>query len=270
LIDAAASRIHPDPARLHFRRTGSNSTSPFRSIALGCRPSTASSDPSTVDDHKLAKQQPASEGTHHALSASMYDADALEAINAEQLVTPTDRLLLRGGQLSRRRRPARVFATGSQPHIVIGNVQGCGESIARSGQGSRPDIAIARFGQGTQPDIAIARFAQGEPDVAIARFGQGEPDVAVTRLASGAHPAPARAAQPYLEYVAQPRVRGPQPEQHIAVADDAPRPRPARRHGRHERTAIIRRTGATGVQMFAMTVVIPALVGIVVGLAALI
>ena len=130
---------------------------------------------------------------------------------------------------------------------------------------------IERFPQGSQPDIAIARFAQGTQPIAIARFAHGEPDVAVTRL-SGAHPPPARAAQPYLEYVSQPRVRGSQPElQHIAVAVDAPRARPARRrNGRHERTAIIRRAGATGVQMFAMTVVITALVGIVVGLAALI
>jgi hypothetical protein len=82
---------------------------------------------------------------------------------------------------------------------------------------------------------------------------------------------PARVAQPYLEYVSQPRVRGSQPEiQHIAVTVDQ-RTRPARRrNGRHERTAIIRRAGTTGAQMFAMTVVIPALVGIVVGLAALI
>ncbi len=33
----------------------------------------------------------------------MYDADAIEAINFEQLVTVTDRLLLRGSRLSKRR-----------------------------------------------------------------------------------------------------------------------------------------------------------------------
>lgn len=32
----------------------------------------------------------------------MHDADAIEAINFEQLATVTDRLLLRGGQVSRR------------------------------------------------------------------------------------------------------------------------------------------------------------------------
>ena len=184
----------------------------------------------------------------------MYDADALEAINVDQLVTATDRLLLRGGQMSRRRRPARAFATGSQPHLVI----------ERFAQGSQPDIAIARFAQGSQPDIAIARFGQGT-----------QPDVVITRFARGSHPTPpAREAQPYLEYVAQPCVAQPrvaQPEQHIAVAVEPDRARPARRRGaqQHERTAIIRSVGATGAQMFAMTVVIPALVGIVVGLAAL-
>ena len=154
----------------------------------------------------------------------MYDADALEAINAEQLVTPTDRLLLRGGQMSRRRRSARSFATGSQPHIVI-----------------------EQFGQGSQPDIAIARFAQGS------------------------HPTPpSRVAQPYLEYVTKPRAPSSQPEQHIAVAVEPASARPARRsNAQRERTAIIRRAGAPGAQMLAMTVVIPALVGIVVGLAAL-
>jgi len=179
----------------------------------------------------------------------MYDADALEAINVDQLVTPTDRLLLRGGQMSRRRHPARSFATGSQPHIVI----------ARFAQGSQPDIAIARFAQGSQPDIAIARFAQGT-----------QPDVVVTRLARGSHPTPpAHIAQPYLEYVAQPGARGAQPVQHIAVAVEAIGARRVRRGAQHERTAVIRRVGTSGAQMFAMTVVIPALVGIVVGLAAL-
>ena len=33
----------------------------------------------------------------------MYDVDAIEAINFEQLVTVTDRLLLRGGRMPKRR-----------------------------------------------------------------------------------------------------------------------------------------------------------------------
>lgn len=53
----------------------------------------------------------------------MYDADTLEAINFEQLATPTDRLLLRG-QLSKRRPsvPSLVhharLARGTQPNLV--------------------------------------------------------------------------------------------------------------------------------------------------------
>jgi len=142
----------------------------------------------------------------------MYDADALEAINVDQLVTPTDRLLLRGGQMSRRRRPARSFATGSQPHIVI----------ERFAQGSQPHIVIERLAQGSQPDLAIARLAQGT-----------QPGVVVAVETASARPARTRGAE------------------------------------RRERTAIIRSVGTTGAQMFAMTVVIPALVGVVVGLAAL-
>jgi hypothetical protein len=40
--------------------------------------------------------------TRRALPADMYDADAIEAINFEQLVTATDRLLLRAGRAGRR------------------------------------------------------------------------------------------------------------------------------------------------------------------------
>ncbi len=50
----------------------------------------------------------------------MYDADAIEAINFEQLVTATDRLLLRGGRPSRRRPgipPIAPAARGSQPQV---------------------------------------------------------------------------------------------------------------------------------------------------------
>src|SRR5262245_12822075 len=222
--------------------------------------------PRPHDAHTRAKRHTAIEGTHRALGAGMYDADALEAINVDQLVTPTDRLLLRGGQMSRRRRPARSFATGSQPHIVIDERSESGRrgpAGFAGGEGARP-LSIERFGQGSQPDIAIARFAQGsQPDIAIARFARGtQPDVVVTRFARGSHPTPpARDAQPYLEYVAQPRATGAQPEQHIAVTVEPASARPARKRGaqQHERTAIIRSVGTTGAQMFAMTVVIPAL-----------
>ena len=45
----------------------------------------------------------------------MYDVDAIEAINFEQLVTVTDRLLLRGSRLPKRRqstRGAEQFGSG--------------------------------------------------------------------------------------------------------------------------------------------------------------
>ncbi len=62
-------------------------------------------------------------GTRHALLADMYDADAIEAINFEQLATVTDRLLLRGGHGSKRRPsvpspvPHGPLARGSAPYI---------------------------------------------------------------------------------------------------------------------------------------------------------
>lgn len=61
----------------------------------------------------------------------MYDADAIEAINFEQLATATDRLLLRGVRVSKRRRsipsliqapppPSAPLARGSQPRLAHG------------------------------------------------------------------------------------------------------------------------------------------------------
>jgi hypothetical protein len=53
----------------------------------------------------------------------MYDADAIEAINFEQLATVTDRLLLRGAYVSKRRPSVpslvlhRPLARGSAPYI---------------------------------------------------------------------------------------------------------------------------------------------------------
>ena len=65
----------------------------------------------------------------------MYDADAIEAINCEQLVTVTDRMLLRGGRISKRRPsiPSLVpLARGSQLHL---------EQLEHSARGSQPRIA---------------------------------------------------------------------------------------------------------------------------------
>jgi len=53
----------------------------------------------------------------------MYDADAIEVINFEQLATATDRILLRRGRLPRYRpslpslAPLAPLARGSYPHI---------------------------------------------------------------------------------------------------------------------------------------------------------
>jgi hypothetical protein len=62
----------------------------------------------------------------------MYDADTIEAINFEQLATATDRMLIRGGRMSKRRPSIPSFvplARGSQPAI---------EPTVR---GSKPHIA---------------------------------------------------------------------------------------------------------------------------------
>jgi len=59
----------------------------------------------------------------------MYDADAIEAINFEQLATTTDRLLIRRGHVPKHRPsissivpPAR-FARGSRLHIEQSNAR---------------------------------------------------------------------------------------------------------------------------------------------------
>jgi hypothetical protein len=52
----------------------------------------------------------------------MYDADAIEAINFEQLATATDRLLVRGGRVSKRRPSTPSLVHGSQPRPVAGTV----------------------------------------------------------------------------------------------------------------------------------------------------
>jgi hypothetical protein len=256
----------------------------------------------------------------------MYDADALEAINVEQLVTATDRLLLRGGQMSKRRH-VRRFAEGSQPHIVV----------ARFAEGSQPYIAVAAFDEPSQPYIAVAALAEDSqldaaacagddtrPDIAIAGSGDDtRPDVAIAWETTVPHPVPrACNSQPYLgTIVAAPFSAAPHPappvcRSHLAylatapdlargaqseLADIAAVPFAAdsypARHGRasqpclasiavmpaasdaalrrtrgsqqSDRTAVIRRVTHPRVQVFAVTVVIPALVGIVVGLAAL-
>ena len=92
----------------------------------------------------------------------MYDADALEAINGEQLVTATDRLLLRGGQLSKRRHIRRL-AEGSQPHIVI----------ARFADGSQPSIPVGSVGFVAAASARIAEVG-GRTEVDLAGSAVGD------------------------------------------------------------------------------------------------
>ena len=110
----------------------------------------------------------------------MYDADAIEAINADQIATVTDRLLLHGDLLARRRLNPQSFARGSQPRI------------------DRP-----------------ARHT----------------------------PTPQHA----IAHASEPPYRGPQAYEHTAIM----------------------RTTSSYAQVFAVTVVIPTLVGVAVGLAAM-
>jgi hypothetical protein len=65
----------------------------------------------------------------------MHDADTIEAINCEQLATATDRLLLRGGRLSKHRPSTRSFSAstrGSWVHLTQPAPVARGSQIARS------------------------------------------------------------------------------------------------------------------------------------------
>jgi hypothetical protein len=143
----------------------------------------------------------------------MYNTDALESINREQLATATDRLLLRG--YGSRRRP-------STP------------SLAHCARGSQPNIQLAGYdhARGSQPSIppAATGLAHGsQPNIQLAAYGH----------ACGSQPNIAPATGVYL------------------VPPSIPP------------TTVVRATRASRSQAFAFTVVIPTLVGIAVGLAAM-
>jgi len=83
----------------------------------------------------------------------MYDADAIEAINFEQLATVTDRLLLRGSHVSKRRLsvpslvPHGPLARGSAPYIeqtVVARPVAAADieqiAVARSTQAPRAQV----------------------------------------------------------------------------------------------------------------------------------
>jgi hypothetical protein len=126
----------------------------------------------------------------------MYDA---EAINVEQLATATDRLLLRGGQMSSRV-SKQVFARGTQPNLRL----------------AQPVYAPVPPARGSEP--SLARIPAHTP----------------------AHGAPITRARQLPDHSAQ----------------------------AYEHTAVIR-SRSSRTQTFAVTVVIPTLVGIAAGLAAL-
>lgn len=280
----------------------------------------------------------------------MQDANALAAINGEQLVTATDRLLLRGGQLSKRRHIRRL-AEGSQPHIVVARfAEGSQPHIALADLGDRTqvDVAVADAGDRTQPDLALAcawettvphpvpvacgsqpyvgsivaapftvaphpvppardvddeylsapacalviaavRHARTSParELPAATDASGSPSsslsaapsygsmafIAAAPFASDSYPAlHGRASQSRLDDITGPLPAGFDPalasQVHAPIARNAAAPR-IRGAQPFEPTAIIRRASSPRVQVFAFTVVIPALVGVVIGLAAL-
>lgn len=186
------------------------------SIAWGFTSSTASSGPRPRPAANSLKCEATIEGTRHALVAGMYDADEIEAINFEQLATPTDRLLLRGSRMSKRRpsTPSVALAHSSQPRIVAGPAL------------YDLDIELPTLAaRGSQPRIVTTAAVQTRdvPSLAQPAARGSQPHIAApAALATAATPAPS-----------------------------APAPVAARSRA------------------FAITVVVPALVGIAAGLVAM-
>ena len=202
-----------------------------------------------------AKRKPAIEGTTRALPANMYDADSIEAINVEQLVTPTDRMLLRGR--ARRRRPSTAplapNGRGSYPVVVP-------PTPAAAPQIAAPTLAAPRFATRmpvVAPRLTTLRVAAHTPAQArmtAPRIAAHAPTLA-SRLAAHT-PSLSPARDLYRQMMSAPTLaRGSQPQ--LAAP-----------HG--EPTLQIRaQPSSVRAQVFAVTVVIPTLVGIAVGLAAL-
>jgi hypothetical protein len=152
------------------------------------------------------KQKRAIEGTSRALPTDMYDAETIEAINVEQLVTATDRMLLRG-RVARR----RPIAPGLAP------------------QGRDPYPRTVSY-MATPARDPAPRIAAPAPSATPARDLYRQM-VASIALARGSQSRIAPRGEPTLQMRAQP--------------------------------------SSARAQVFAITVVIPTLVGIAVGLAAL-
>lgn len=108
----------------------------------------------------------------------MRDADAIETINREQLVTATDRLLLAGGRLLARRRgtPPAPRSRGSIPSLALAAQVRSSISVAPPaprGRGSIPSLAaalaLAPVVRGSHPHVIHRPLAVGSQLIPIAR-----------------------------------------------------------------------------------------------------
>jgi hypothetical protein len=91
----------------------------------------------------------------------MHDADALEAINAEQLVTATDRMLLRGGRPSKRR-PLLRAGSALLPHAGA-----CGAWLQTRPQVTlrAPATPAARWSEAFERTVPSRRRAAPAPQL---------------------------------------------------------------------------------------------------------
>jgi hypothetical protein len=130
------------------------------SILAGCSSSTRSSASRRRWPRKHLERCGSIDGAHRAQHADMHDADALEAINAEQLVTATDRMLLRGGRPSKRRPRARA----SYPHLPHGT--GARGSWSQIGpQPGRHTTPAARWSEAFERTVPSRRRAAPAPQL---------------------------------------------------------------------------------------------------------
>jgi hypothetical protein len=101
-------------------------------------------------------------GTHRALLANMYDADAIEAINFEQLATITDRLLLRHSHRPNRLPLARAPRNAdrfSVPSLIASQQHPRPARIASTKPGYLVSGPPRTFPRGSQPSLAANGFA---------------------------------------------------------------------------------------------------------------
>ena len=193
------------------------------------------------------KRKPSIEGTTRALPANMYDAETIEAINVEQLVTATDRMLLRGRAARRRPSTPSPAAHGDLSPAVVSPAAPSSVPAPRRAAHTpapAPRLAAQMSAVACRPTLQLA----ARTPAASPRLAARAPVPALTS------PSPARDL--YRQMMSDSSfARGSQP--HLASL-------------RGEPTLQIRaQPSSARTQVFAITVVIPTLVGIAVGLAAL-